>query len=499
MLPVLIPYWFGWTIYTVLSYPFSLSHLDPERRVNLYWGTPALVVMVLTFATAAYTLASSKIIDGRYQSAMLRAIDAKDFRLASILGGRLVSGRDSDPKTRFSWAIALLQSGEVSKAEAVLADLAPSDHPGYAPAHRLRARYYADQLQQNSSDTILEQLRWHLENSGDEPNVAVERFWTAYYVKVGQPEEALPHMEQAAKLEPRLLITLANLYQVTNNKLGESRTLRAAEAQFIKKLKSNPLARVDRLQLLMAQTKLKKLAEAEETILMGVQLHNDDAIRRSAAEFYVLLHQVSVEENPESLALQFSFLEKALAQDPFYPDIYEKMILFYQRTKTSEEANKIQNILETMLVDGKSPALVHFTLSSIFQIQGNPVRAESHLFQSYRLDGKFPLVTNNLAWMLAHRKEPDLPRAHELALNAVQAMPKDPRFRDTLATVLMLQGKSYDAIAEFEAIISLAFDKISVHRKLGDLYRKIGDIRLSEMHEIKADDLTRLDLAKTKK
>ena len=499
MLPVLVPYWLGWSLLTVLAYPISMAHLEPERRINLYWGIPSLVMMLLAIVTGTYTISSSKNIDSLYREAMSRAYNAQDFKLASILGGRLVFRKSTaDQDTLLSYALALMQSGETTRGNAILADLAPNDVPGYSPAHRIRARFFAEQLAKGSSDTILEQLRWHLENSGDETNVGIERLWTAYFVKVGQPEEALPHMEQAAKLEPRLLITLANLYSITNNKSGEIRTLRAAEAQFIKKLKSDPLAREDRLQLVMAQTKLDKPEAAEETMLMGVQLHNDPKIHRSAAEFYVLLHATLAESNPKNIAMQFALLEKSLAHDPYYPDIYEKMILFYQRVKETDEAQKIQSTLETMLVEGQSPALVHFTLSSIYQIQGDSNKSEKHLFQSYRLDGNFPLVTNNLAWMLAHRQDRDLARAYDLIVNAVQAMPKDPRFRDTLATILMYQGKSYDAIAEFEAIIDKVTDKKSIHRKLAELYRNIEDPRMAEKHDIKADELAKTEADKAK-
>ncbi len=50
---------------------------------------------------------------------------------------------------------------------------------------------YASMLAQVSNEKILTQLRWHLENSGDEPNAAIERFWTAYYHMVGQLDQAI--------------------------------------------------------------------------------------------------------------------------------------------------------------------------------------------------------------------------------------------------------------------------------------------------------------------
>ncbi len=513
LLPVMIPYWLGWTIYTVLSYPFSLNKLEPERLHNLYWGIPSLVALFVTLYAIFYTVASAGSIDDRYRLAMQRALAVGDFKMATVLGGRLVSDKlESDLQTRFSYAIALRQSGEVSRADAILADLAPSDQPGYSPAHRMRSIFFATALQNGSNERILSQLRWHLQNSGEEPNAAIEKLWTAYFVTVGQPGDAVPHMEIAAKLDPSSLMKLANLYAQTGNKPGENRSLRQAESYFLRRLKDNPLARDERLQLALAQVRLEKTTLAEETILKGVELHNDPAMRRSAAEFYVLEFDVAAKNKPDELALQFRFLEKALAQDLFYGEIYERLIKFYQGSealdavggdseggRNGDHGKKTQELLESMLVAGQSPALVHFALSSIYQIQGKEDVSKFHLFASYRLDGNFPVVTNNYAWMLAHSKTPDLQRAYELALTAVRASPKDPRFRDTYATILMKLGKHHEAIAEFEAILEQSNDKISIHRKLAELYHTVGRKELANMHADKSEELTKQNAEKAEK
>ena len=519
MLPVMIPYWLGWTIYSVLSYPFSLSKLDPERLHNLYWGIPSLVALLVTFYAVLYTVASSSSIDDRYRLAMQRALAAGDFQLATILGGRLVSDKlESDLQTRFSYAIALRQSGETARADAILADLAPSEKPGYAPAHRMRAMFLASLLQKNSTEKTLTQLRWHLENSGEEANAAIEKLWTAYFVTCGQPDFAVPHMENAAKMDQRLLIALANLYVQTKNKPAENRSLRSAEIFFQRRLKDNPLSRDDRLQLSLAQARLEKTALAEETILKGVELHNDEMMKKRAAEFYVLRYDVTAQDKPNDLGLQFQFLDKAMGQDLYYAEIYDRLIKFYHRAETleagSENANnqnrghgkKIQDMLEAMLVEGRSPALAHFALSSIFQLQGNADKSKFHLLFSYRLDPNFPVVANNFAWMLAHADNPDLPRAYELSLTAVRSAQTDGRysdrlatFVDTLATIMMKQGKSHEAIAEFETILEKSNDKIGIHRKLAELYSKVGVQDLAKLHAGRVEEIEKEEFEKARK
>ena len=189
--------------------------------------------------------------------------------------------------------------------------------------------------------------------------------------------------------------------------------------------------------------------------------------------------------------MQFRYLEKALVQDLFFADVYLRLISFSEKAKQQDEADKALNLLKSMLTEGSSPALTHFALSGIYQGLGDTDKSEFHLFQSYRLDPKFPLVTNNLAWILAHAQQPDLSQACELVKNALRTDPKNERFRDTYATILMKQDKVHDAIAEFEAILSTAQDKIKIHRMLVELYGKLQIRDMAILHSEKAIELAK--------
>jgi tetratricopeptide (TPR) repeat protein len=470
--------------------PQLLESWEPERRLRLYRGFPSLAIVIVLLGAFAYSLAISGSIANRYRTAMQQAMVASDFKQAAILGGRLVSQREQvDPATRMTYALALQQSGEVTRGEAILADLAPDDQPGFQPAHRLRAASVASQLRGKSDTEILDRLRWHLENSGSELNATVEKLWTAYYVTVGQPELGIPHMEAAAQADPKLYSSLANLFSQVGNKPAENRALREAEAYLLDRLEADPLLREERIQLAITQVRLGKWEPAEATILQGVQLHDDETMRRSAAEYYLYLYDQELRDEPENMAMHFELLQKALGQDAFFIDIYERLITFYRRALATEEAEKVRHQLEALLIEGKSPALAHFALGSIYQLQGNTTKSQFHFFQAYRLDARYPVITNNLAWAIAQSPEADLPRALELAQNAVRASPQDPRFRETLATVLMKMGRDHEAVAEFEAILSVAADPASIHRNLGELYGKLDQAPLAQKHREKAEEL----------
>ncbi len=153
----------------------------------------------------------------------------------------------------------------------------------------------------------------------------------------------------------------------------------------------------------MAQARLDKKDLAEATVLKGVEIHNDAAMRRSAAEFYVLQYEIATREHKDDLATRFQYLEKALRQDLFYAVIYERLIAFYQASqdietesdpgKRAAHAKTIETMLTKLIVEGQSPALAHFALSSIYQIQGQEDKASITSF-------------NPIGWMEVFRWSP---------------------------------------------------------------------------------------------
>jgi tetratricopeptide (TPR) repeat protein len=126
--------------------------------------------------------------------------------------------------------------------------------------------------------------------------------------------------------------------------------------------------------------------------------------------------------------------------------------------------------------------MAHFALSNLFGAEGDDAKAEWHLEQAHRLDNEFVAVINNLAWLLAHKREPDLDRALELAEIAVSRVPGNAEFLDTLGSVLLLQNRHEQAIAIFEKALRNSRSKNEIHVKLAACYRAIGRTDLANLH-----------------
>jgi len=231
---------------------------------------------------------------------------------------------------------------------------------------------------------------------------------------------------------------------------------------------------------------MNNIESAENTVLTGVRLHPDARMKREASSFIIVRYDKIAQSDPEDLTTQMKYIENALALDVNNLEIYNRMITLYGRAKDSEEGAKLRGMLESMVSEGKSPALGHFALSSIHLLDRNSKNAEFHLNQSYKLNPNLPVVTNNLAWMLAHSEDPDLDRAMDLVQSAIKYAPEVISFRDTLATILMKQGKLDLAIAEYERILAQLPDSRVAHRKLAEMYGQMDQPSLAKLHEEKS-------------
>ncbi len=448
-----------------------------------------MVAFITTITAIVYTMQQHDKIVGVYRSKMQEAINQKDFKLASVLGGRLISeSTKPDPQLMLSYAMVLIQSGEIQRGTAIINDLAPEDKSGYAAAHLLRARSYAAQLGNNREEKSIEKLRWHLENSGPSNVDQTESLWATYYNAIGQLDEAAKRLENASRINPSSYLALSELYTRMNNPTGVERVLKAAKDSFTDLLKSDPLNRINRLQLAVVLTKQLKIDDAEQLMLQGLELHRDAEMRVALADFYLMRFDIGKSEQT-SLSKRFNYLQRAFRLDVNYLPAYNRLIQFYTENAHAEEGKEVIQLLEDMIASGNNTALAHFALSSILLIDGNSDAAQFHLKQAFHLDKQLPVVCNNLAWLLAASDASKLKEALALSEQAVKANPKQANFRDTLGTIYMKLERDQEAITELELALPNLPNKKDVHRKLAILYGRIGQTNLASLHSEKASSL----------
>ena len=446
---------------------------------------PALIVAVLVVAAIVRVHLFGGDIVNRYRDAALTAMKEQDWELAKTYLGRIVNSReDITDIDRLRWAQALEQTGSPSQASIVLDSLAPEDRPGTPLAHRLKAIAVARQVvdQTNETDTgEIERLHWHLKNAGKPDDWVLNEAWANYYLKVGQPSKATKYLQAAAEYKPEYWLAISQLFKRNGDAANERLALDEALAFYKQKVSDAPMNVRSRLVLANLLVRLKQIEPAEQVLLRGLQLKDEPLIRRSMADFYLMRHDLVLTKEPDDFEQQFKYLKRAIDLDVNYPKTYERLQWQFTSQKGKEDSQKVRGLIESMIAEGKATAWAHFTLANILWSSGDVEDAKWHMEQAYEVDERLVVVANNLAWFLANADPPELDRALKFAKDAVERSP-NARFRDTLAMVLMKQGKYKEALTELEKALQTIKNKNLIHEKLAIVYEKLGKPRMAELH-----------------
>lgn len=455
-----------------------------QRRRDVGLAVPSIFGIIgIGFVIFSAIFSNTNVVN-KYRSKARMAMASQNFDRAKVYVSRVInSSAAPSPEDRFVLAQALVGSGETERASTIMKNLAPADDVGYAPAHRLLAINLAASLQQQQTNPeLLQQLRWHLDHAQDAASHQINQVWAFYYMAVQQPENAVTFMRRAAENSPALFLSAGDIYLSNNDAVTSRQMFGHAKKAFQKSVQKNPHDLQQRVLLARAHVKLGEISEAEETLKAGVRMDPTPEFKRALAEFYVLRHDIAVRDGSE-FDVKFTALQQALQNDAEYIPTYERLIRQYKATEDQSNSGEIKTALELAIASGEAASLGHFAIGNLYWVDKDFAQAEWHIQQAYRLDSRLSVVGNNLAWLLAHREDnPELEQAESLIRSVVKQFPDDPRFRDTLGTILQKKGEHEAALVEFEKVLPLIANKKPVHVKLSVIYRDLGNDRLSKLH-----------------
>ena len=474
----------------ILSLPFLLlrepikiyKSLRRARLKDLLFALPAISILGFFGFVFVQIFVYGDAIDSRYARGAQIATEQKDFELAKTYYQRILADNNITPQQQYDWAMILAQTGQDNQAFSLIKKIAPDGLMGYGPAHKLVAVSIASQMNSADDDpSLLSQLKHHLIASRD-LSPEIEQVWATYYLATEQTDRAIISLSKAAEKKPTFYISIANLYKQNGQNAESRNALEKAEIAFRRTFRSDQLDHKSRVAFANVLSLLEKYDEAEKYLLQGRRVKPDQFITRSLADFYAMRYDLSRRKQVDAQT-QMDFLTQAIEADPDYSAIYTRMIeLFVEARESPEQAKKIRNLFEQIVTGNNPTALAHFALSNILWIEGDRDSAKFHLEQAYLINNNFVVIINNLAWILAHSENPDLERALELAETAVGRAPENPRFRDTLGTVLLKSNEHRKAISELQLALKGVPDKNIVHQKLSICYKSLGMNDLSLMH-----------------
>ena len=478
---------FGWGVglpILLLKSPFVVmrSLLNAKRSDLLFLAPAALALGFLGFVSVQMWLGRTSI-ESRYRQGAYSAIQAGNFPLAKTYFTRMLDDGELSPTDQLALVGVFARTGQNEQAAQILDRLAPDEGPvGFPNAHKVKALNCAQQIGKSDDPELLKRLKRHLDCCSNESQ-EISQAWAAYYLGIDDIENALARLADAAQSHPQFWFSVADIAERERKFSYREKALREAKLEFQARLEKDPLDTDSRLNLAKVLTRRQDHELAEQLLLRGMKLQPDNKLRNSMAGFYVARYDDASKKAPRDFSREFSFLQKAIEADANYSVAYDRLTNLFLADASSEERDSIREVLLSQIASDDPSAMAHFALSNLLFAAGENVKAEWHLEKAYKLDDRFVVVINNLAWVLAHKKKPDLDRALELASTAVSQSPDNAEYLDTYGTVL-LKCKKYDAaITNFEKALSKHQSKDEIHMKLALCYRAIERPDLAEIHE----------------
>lgn len=437
-------------------------------------GATAVVLLIGRFTPVEQRLKS-------YNELAQAAMVAKDTAAAEVYYRRMTMWNPSSSSAIYGLAIAAAEKKDYDQARSLMQKIAPEDAAGFPPAHlwlakdRLRDE---GQLSPDAERSVEHHLTESLQAGDDDPEV--HALLGSLYAKRGDAERAIPHLLQVSSQRPDLQLMLAVLYEQQKNTTAARASASRAREFFRRRVKVDPKAAKPRVQLAQSEALLGNYAEAVRILQEGLTAVSDPKTLHSAlVDVYLWWYGSIREDQPDSLAKRLELLNAALVFGPENPVLMT--LLADLSTRDWDQAAAASGTLEQLLARGTSPATVHAILGTRALQRGDLENAAVHLEQAYLRNPQMPAILNNLAWALANREKPDLDRALQLA-QAANKLSNHPEISATIGTILARQGKHQEAVKELETALRAFPDRASLHERLADLYKALGDVRLEESH-----------------
>jgi tetratricopeptide (TPR) repeat protein len=488
------------TVGRVVAWPFQLLSSAWRRLTrnwkygkvrNLLLGLPAVGALAVALWMSALVRANPDSLRNKYVDEARRLKDAEEYGTAEIYLERIIDDFGStDPDVRFLLAEVLVNTNRVERADGIFRELAPDDREGYPPAHRIRASAMAATLNAESTSAETRLVRWHLELADEQDSPRMAGAWAAYHLAIGQVDDAVERLETAVDEYPEANLLLGELY-VGQGDLEKARASFESALKFLReRLDDEPENHGVRIILANTLLRLFQFQECEQVLLDGLRIDSEGPYKQLLASLHVSLHDFLSQQEDVSSSELLRELNIALSYEPNLVNVYDRLVAYSQ---TSPEAREeLIGILNGLIAAGEQSGLAHFTMSLLKWEDGDVDKCRFHLEQAYKRHPNVPFIANNLAWVVATEEPIDLDRGLEIINQVLEAVPNEPRFLDTRATILISLARWNEAYDDLElALVSVRDSqlKIELHQKMVTVCEQLALTDLAESHRELAESL----------
>jgi tetratricopeptide (TPR) repeat protein len=407
---------------------------------------------------------------------------------ATTLRVRLASAPD-DWHARWNLVEACALAGDFPTGEKILRDGAGLGKPDQSV--RMLANFYVRWIAENDAGRVpIGPEKSAVDRTADmlakqeSKSLAAQGLLVYLYRFGGRLEEAQQVLEALAPGNLGAAFDLIRLHQ-QRGKPAEAKAAARRVAEPLRQLVSKePTSFAHRERLASALLALDDFAGAKEVLEEGARKTKDPRynalVAATLVNWWDASHAGRVPKPEDSIGL----LRDAVKLDPWNAAVFQRL-----SAAPPAEADAAKAMLSELLARGESPpAAIHWILGNSAWARGDLVMAKSHLEQSYKLSPKNPLVLNNLAWVLAHAMPPDLPRALQLANEAVALSPAALELRDTRGRIRAKLGDWREALADLQLCLAYKKGDPEFHRIVADAFASQRMNDLADHHRKLAAD-----------
>lgn len=476
----------------------GFQRLKRRRVRHLIQGVPALIAASAVVATASIVSHRQDSLEATYRDTAAARFAAEDWKAARLYYERLFRLDGGSSESRLMLGRTLEEMGNFGQARELIEGVAVGDGGGHPRANHWVASKLSADPNVHKDPERLREIHKHLllaeRGLPGDPDIQLDL--AKFYLAIGQQRLAAPRLAAAAKANPALTVDLARLYAAIGQGDAALGALETAEQHFRDHLETAPEDRQARLQLANVMINLGRADDALAVLREGLTFDPDGPYRQVISRVYLSIYDRLAAQNPRDYRAMIAALREALRHDPQSVEAAERLVGFgdpgpqnLSSPPDAEIDRQSREMLQQLLVSGEQPAAVHMALGLKAWRTDDLETAGFHFQRAYDLDSSLSGVANNLAWVLAHQKEPDLEQALATIEPAIERFPEIPHFRDTRGEIYLRMERWEDALDDLERALPSMQGNPRLHESLATVYEQLGHADIARQHRREAEQI----------